>query len=256
MIPGSLRSRLSFYGLVCVAASSVHALVLLGLDLLMPLWLANPLAFLAASLAGYLGHARFTFKPETGDQRFARRWLERQLGLEVEAQIRQFRTLGAAGPIHLAGHQHIHLVPVVLDAVLKHAATQQIIWLRRTDEPLPTGLPLSDWWQTIWDANLLTWLVLQLLSRRAQPAMRRHGINSNQSFAGVLFTGRMAGDPLRAAWSTLRSTKMDGSDTPPVLLSHPAAPLAIDLNQAGFAMSQPFASSPWRQKEWEALQAL
>ena len=41
----------------------------------MPLWAANPLAFLAASIAGYLGHARYTFRPETGGQRFARRWL-------------------------------------------------------------------------------------------------------------------------------------------------------------------------------------
>ena len=75
MIPSKLSSRLSLYGLVGVVAAAVHALVLLALGLLMPLWLANPLAFLAASLAGYLGHARFTFRPETGGQRFARRWL-------------------------------------------------------------------------------------------------------------------------------------------------------------------------------------
>ena len=32
--------------------------------------------------------------------------------------------------------------------------------------------------------------------------------------------------------------------------------LDTDLAQAGFAVSQPFAASPWRQKEWQALQAL
>ncbi|MEC7248790.1 MAG: ChbG/HpnK family deacetylase [Cyanobacteriota bacterium] len=186
----------------------------------------------------------------------SRRRLERQLGLEVEAQIRQFRRLCGHGPIHLDGHQHIHLVPVVLDAVLKRATTQQITWLRRTDEPLPTGLPISDWWRAIRDAGLLKWVVLQWLSRRAHPAMRRHGIVSNQSFAGVLFTGHMAGAPLRAAWSTLRSTSNDGSGTPPLLLAHPAAPLDTDLAQAGFAVSAPFAASPWRQREWQALQAL
>ena len=186
----------------------------------------------------------------------SRRRLERQLGLEVEAQIRQFRRLCGNGPIHLDGHQHIHLVPVVLDAVLKRATTQQITWLRRTDEPLPTGLPISDWWRAIRDAGLLKWVVLQWLSRRAHPAMRRHGIVSNQSFAGVLFTGHMAGAPLRAAWSTLRSTSNDGSGTPPLLLTHPAAPLNTDLAQAGFAVSAPFAASPWRQREWQALQAL
>ena len=75
MIPSKLSSRLSLYGLVGVVAAAVHALGLLALRLLMPVWLANPLAFLAASLAGYLGHAHFTFRPETGGQRFARRWL-------------------------------------------------------------------------------------------------------------------------------------------------------------------------------------
>ena len=68
-------TRISLYGLVGIGAAIVHAGVLLALGLLMPLWAANPLAFLAASIAGYLGHARYTFRPETGGQRFARRWL-------------------------------------------------------------------------------------------------------------------------------------------------------------------------------------
>lgn len=424
MIPRTLSSRLSLYGLVGVVAAAVHALVLLGLGLLMPLWLANPLAFLAASLAGYIGHARFTFRPETGGQRFARRWLvlqyvinllvssmlplalpsalaepirvailvftptalnaliwsraarfslqrrgagvtplrhaddlglspatnqailelasdgrldstsllvngpvaadgadawlslsrtqpqlqlclhlcltegpacanpisvpdlvddqghlqrsfgqwlvlgllpaqhpsrrrlERQLGLEVAAQIQRFRTLCGQGPIHIDGHQHIHLVPIVLDAVLARARRDHIIWMRRTDESLPTGLPLLCWWQAVRQAGLVKWLVLQLLSRRAQPAIRRHGLNSNQSFAGVLFTGQMAGAPLRAAWNDLCSGSPQPGCTPPLLLAHPGAPLDADLIRAGFAVSQPFAASPWRQREWRALQEL
>ena len=56
-------TRISLYGLVGIAAAIVHTGVLLGLGLLMPQWAANPLAFLAASIAGYLGHARYTFKP-------------------------------------------------------------------------------------------------------------------------------------------------------------------------------------------------
>ena len=37
--------------------------------------LANPIAFLAASVASYLGHALLTFREETGGRQFARRWL-------------------------------------------------------------------------------------------------------------------------------------------------------------------------------------
>ena len=68
-------TRISLYGLVGIGAAIVHAGVLIGLGLLLPLWAANPLAFLAASIASYFGHARYTFRPETGGQSFARRWL-------------------------------------------------------------------------------------------------------------------------------------------------------------------------------------
>jgi chitin disaccharide deacetylase len=425
----SLSSRVGLYGLVGVVAAAVHAGVLLGLGVLMPVWLANPLAFLAASIAGYLGHARVTFRPETGGERFARRWLllqygvnlavcsllplviggllppplelvvlvftptvlnaliwsraarfslqrrsgqlnpnaprprlhaddlglsdatnrailqlaqagrldgasllvngpaaasgvagwsaleaERpdlqlclhlcltegpaaapaatipdlvdarghlrlsfgrwllaslgpprqqrriaeQLGREIEAQIARFRQLCGPGPIHLDGHQHIHLVPLVLNTLLAMADREQIVWLRSTEEPLPTGLPLRCWWEAWRQAGLLKWLVLQLLSQRARRPMRRHGLSSNRSFAGVLFTGQMAGAPLNAAWRELQHLAGEGQagETAPLLLAHPGAPLDTDLKALGFAVSQPFAASSWRQREWRALQAL
>ena len=182
--------------------------------------------------------------------------LVEQLGLEIEAQVRQFQAMRGEGPIALDGHQHIHLVPVVLDAVLARSSRFGITWLRSTDEPLPTGLPLRYWWQACRDAGLIKWLVLQLLSRRARGAFRQHGITSNGGFAGVLFTGRMTGAPLRAAWSELASLGSPDHFTPSLLLAHPGAPLEQNLVQEGFTVSQPFAASPWRQREWRALQAL
>ena len=425
MILRTLSTRLSLYSLVGVGAAAVHAGVLLSLGLVMPWWIANPLAFLAASLASYVGHAHVTFRPETGGQQFARRWfalqyavnltvssvlplalpgwlpapaevvvlvftptllnaliwsraaqfslrrrtnraspprlhaddlglshatnqailtlaeegllegtsllvngpvategakawsvlaadrptlqlclhlcltegpssappdlipdlvdhqghlhrsfghwlllsllpprhprrarLAEQLGHEIDAQVRQFQAMRGEGPIALDGHQHIHLVPVVLDAVLARSSRFGITWLRSTDEPLPTGLPLRCWWQACRDAGLIKWLVLQLLSRRARGAFRKHGITSNGGFAGVLFTGRMTGAPLRAAWSDLASLRSPDHFTPSLLLAHPGAPLEQNLVQEGFTVSQPFAASPWRQREWRALQAL
>ena len=96
-------------------------------------------------------------------------------------------------------------------------------------------------------------MVLQSLSRRAHPAMRSHGITSNQSFAGVLFTGRMAGAPARGMVH-LRSSSNDGFCTPPLLW--PIGAPRHRSGPGGFAVSQPFTASPWRQKEWQALQAL
>ncbi len=418
-------TRLSLYGLVGIVAAIVHAGILLALGLLMPLWAANPLAFLAASIAGYLGHARYTFRPETGGQRFARRWLviqyvvnlsvcgvlplllpaavpslirvgilvftptvlnaliwskaarfsakqrsqqqrprlhaddlglsestnnailqlasagkldgasvlvqgpavsqgvaawkalqaeqpdlqlclhlcltegpcaalasaipdlinqdghlklsfgawlslslfppmhprrqriTRQLHEEVLAQITRYRHLcGDDAPLHLDGHQHVHLVPIVHDCLLRASGDQKITWMRSTTEPLPTGLSLRWWWDAIRQAGLLKWIVLEVLSRRAQRKQQRLGIASNGGFAGVLFTGQMAGPPLRAAHQTLSALPARANRTQPLLLAHPGAPLSRNLTEAGFSVSQPFAASPWRQREWRALQEL
>ena len=432
----SISTRLSLYGLVGVVAAAVHYGVLVALRLAMPTWLANPLAFLAASITGYLGHARYTFQPETGGARFARRWLvlqyavnltvcgllplilpagaltsligakagtsvldavlvftptvlnaliwsraarfsqqqrlagkqprlhaddlglseatntaileliaaghldgasllvngaavtpalqqwrtlaerrphlqlclhlcltegkacaapdtipdlinhlghlhlsfgqwlilsllppahprkqriTRQLQRELEAQLTRFRQLCGPGAISLDGHQHIHLVPVVHTTLMAMARDQQITWMRSTAEPLPTGLPFGAWWQAIRSAGLLKWMVLQVLNAWAARAQRREGIASNQGFAGVLFTGQMAGDPLTACWQALlsRPTVAEAPDLArPQLLVHPGAPLATNLEVSGFAISQPFAASPWRQREWQAVQQL
>ena len=418
-------TRISLYGLVGIVAAIVHAGVLLALGLLMPLWAANPLAFLAASIAGYLGHARYTFRPETGGQRFARRWLviqyvvnlsvcgvlplvlpaavpsvfrvgilvftptvlnaliwskaarcsakqrrqkqrprihaddlglseatnnailqlasagkldgasvlvqgpavsqgvaawkalqverpglqlclhlcltegpcaslasaipdlinqdgylklsfgawlslsllppmhprrqriSRQLHEEVLAQLARYRLLcGDDAPLHLDGHQHVHLVPIVHSCLLRVSGDQKITWMRNTSEPFPTGLALRWWWDAIRQAGLLKWIVLEVLSRRAQRKQQRLGIASNSGFAGVLFTGQMAGPPLRAAHQTLSALPARANRTQPILLAHPGAPLSRNLMDAGFSVSQAFAASPWRQREWQALQEL
>ena len=67
-------NRVLRYGLVGGTAAVVHiGVLLLGQGI--SLSLANPIAFLAASVAGYLGHALLTFREETGGRQFARRWL-------------------------------------------------------------------------------------------------------------------------------------------------------------------------------------
>ena len=69
-----LVQRALRYGVVGCGAAAIHYGVLRGLSAAGPEWLANPVAFLVASLAGYLGHALLTFREETGGRRFARRW--------------------------------------------------------------------------------------------------------------------------------------------------------------------------------------
>ena len=78
-----LLNKLGRYGAIGVLAAAVHAGVLLFLGRGIALSLANPIAFLAASIAGYFGHALVTFREETGGRRFARRWLLLQYGVNL-----------------------------------------------------------------------------------------------------------------------------------------------------------------------------
>ena len=174
-----------------------------------------------------------------------RRALRNQVVQSIQAQIHRFQQLTGQHQIQLDGHQHIHLVPLVLDVVLEHA---EIVWVRTTAEPLPQGLPLKLWIKALRDGGLLKWLVLQPLTWLAQRRLKAAGIGTNQRFAGVLFTGEMTGAALDAAERSLG----DGD----LLLAHPAAAVNPDqLEQHQFHRSAAFFSSPWRQHEWEALRA-
>lgn len=174
-----------------------------------------------------------------------RRALRTQVVQSIQAQIHRFQQLTGQHQIQLDGHQHIHLVPLVLDVVLEQP---EIVWVRTTAEPLPQGLPLKLWIKALRDGGLLKWLVLQPLTWLAQRRLKAAGIGTNQRFAGVLFTGEMTGAALDAAERSLG----DGD----LLLAHPAAAVNPDqLEQHQFHRSAAFFSSPWRQHEWKALRA-
>ncbi len=399
-----LLDRLLRYGLVGGTAAAVHIGVLLLLDQRMSLSLANPMAFLAASVAGYLGHALLTFREETGGRQFARRWLLLQylvnlivcallpllkaptlvlvltptllnaliwsraarfsakarqhqkgqppllhaddLGLargvdaaildlaqsgrlqgasllvngpsaanaaeawrklapappltlhlclteghrlpncpdlptgfgtlllasllpwqrrRISPQLRtvllqqfsRYRELTGVDQIRLDGHQHIHLIPLVMDAVLDLARSESITWVRTTREALPEGLSLRLWWRSLWTGGLLKWLVLQLLSRLAIPRLRHSGIQTNRSFAGVLFSGSMFGTAFRRSWETAYSSISIDRASQPVVLIHPALPdAASGMNQEAFQQSAAFFNSTNRQKELASAQQL
>ena len=400
----SLLNRLLRYGVVGGTAAAVHIGVLLLLGPWMSLSLANPIAFLAASVAGYLGHALLTFREETGGRQFARRWLLLQyvvnisvcallpllqaptlvlvftptllnaliwsraarfsakarqrgngqppllhaddLGLAggVDAaivdlarhgqlqgasllvngpsaahavetwrrlaepppltlhlclteghhmlqcpdlptgfgrllfasllpwqrrrlapqlrtvllqQISRYRQLTGLRQIRLDGHQHIHLVPLVLDAVLDLARSESISWVRTTRESLPEGLSLRLWWRSLQTGGLIKWMVLQLLSGLAIPRLRQAGLATNRRFAGVLFSGSMFGTAFRRSWETAYSPGKIRHASRSIVLIHPALPHAAKgMDQEAFEQSVAFFSSTNRQKEWRSAQQL
>lgn len=118
--------------------------------------------------------------------------------------------------------------------------------------------------QCLVSAGWLKWLVLTVLSLQLRPVLKREGIATNASFAGVLFTGRMADRALVACERHLRtrSFRQDPADqtlSKPLLLLHPGLPengdLAITIDRR-YRQSAPFYASRWRYREYEALGGL
>ena len=192
------------------------------------------------------------------------RRLAQQLAIEVEAQLRAFVALTGSTAIHLDGHQHLHLLPVVWRPLMRLPPELRPVWLRTVREAWPAGLPLQAWARCLVSAGWLKWLVLSGLSLQLRPVLRREGIATNASFAGVLFTGRMADRALVACERHLRTRafRQDGADrtlTKPLLLLHPGLPdqgdLAITIDRR-YRQSAPFYASRWRYREYEALGGL
>lgn len=186
-----------------------------------------------------------------------RRQLERQLDREIRAQIRAFQQIRPGANLALDGHQHIHLVPIVLERLLALEPGCRPCWLRRLREPLPAGLGPAAWLVALGSGGLFKWLLLRGLDRLQAHRMEAAGIAANGAFAGVLFTGRMAGAPLQAAWRqlTCQPAVADARLTP-LLLLHPSLPGRSVGSLRGFAPSQVFYASPWRWREYEALVSL
>ena len=158
---------------------------------------------------------------------------------DISHQIRRYRHTCGEPAHRLVGNQHIYLVPLVLELVLQQP---HIHWVRITAEPLPTHLPLKLWLFAPRGGGILKWLILRLLAAMARPRLIAAGIATNPRFAGVLFTGRMAGKQLDAAINELKDSGQ--------VLAHLAAPNEeLSTLKQGFELSSVFLKSPWRQNE-------
>ena len=179
--------------------------------------------------------------------------IRQQLRTEIKAQIQLYKLLTGKSGIRLDGHQHIHLVPIILDELIKLAKAENIQWIRSTREPLPSGLSIGYWACAIRDSGFLKWFVLQILNILAEKKLEAKNIATNQLFSGILFTGQMSLIPLRACWKELSSHPTVLNKTPSILLAHPSSPPQIDLCKSGFSLSHSFAISKKRSIEWESL---
>ena len=177
-----------------------------------------------------------------------RRRLERQLALELRAQLQRFEWLFPGRPLRLDGHQHVHLVPLVWQQIGQLPEALRPVWMRSLREPWPwRGIPRTRWWAAWRGLGPIKWVVLRALNAGRAAELARLGIATNRAFCGVLFTGQMDGAVIRAAQRLL-------SPTGGLVLAHPAEGCIADAPELqAYPLSRRFYASTWRSLEADAL---
>jgi predicted glycoside hydrolase/deacetylase ChbG (UPF0249 family) len=119
---------------------------------------------------------RFLPLKETFRAAFLRKLKEEKLAVEIAAQMKAFFVAMGRAPDFVDGHQHVHLLPQIRNAVLmvvKQAAPQA--WLRQCGR---TGTSL----RRLTDRK---GLVLDVMSRKMRKAAAKAGLRTNSAFAGT-----------------------------------------------------------------------
>jgi predicted glycoside hydrolase/deacetylase ChbG (UPF0249 family) len=119
-------------------------------------------------------HARFL-------ARHLLRFSAAEVELELRAQIE--RVLGKGlSPCHLNGHQHLHVLPQILEIVLRLAHEYQIGYVRVPNDRLTAGGPIH---------RRAAVAALNRLARRARVRTLRQGLRTSDATLGVMVAGHL-----------------------------------------------------------------
>jgi hypothetical protein len=122
-----------------------------------------------------LSHGRFLALNKMLRAAVTRRLDATRLTIEIATQIEAFVMAFGRPPDFIDGHQHVHLLPQVRDAVLKVAAEAAPgAWIRQCGRPRAAGR-----------RNSRKELVLDVLSFGFRRKARRLGVATNPAFAGA-----------------------------------------------------------------------
>jgi predicted glycoside hydrolase/deacetylase ChbG (UPF0249 family) len=183
----------------------------------------------------------------------ARKDFARALRTELDAQIA--RVAAAAGDgwrPRIDGHQHYHMIPIVRDVILELHERWDFSYIRCLEEPLflvpEPGRALPNYL----GSNLAKHAILKPLARAASKAFRARGIAHCRWFVGLLFSGNMTVEPVRAALRHLERRTRD--DDIVEFLLHPgrATEEEASLWERRGELRE-YYCSPWRDREYETL---
>ncbi len=185
-----------------------------------------------------------------------RKLIKKQLRYEIIAQIEKYKSLTKLEILYIDGHQHIHMIPMVMEILIDLKDECKIKWIRTTSEPVATGISIQSWRLAFIKKGIFKWAILQILSYFAKIKIKKSSIQTNSAFSGILFTGMMHEDIILASSKELELTNTKHNETPPLILTHPAYPLRSKEEIESllkFDLSTKFFHSKWRYREFEAI---
>ena len=153
--------------------------------------------------------------------------IRQQLRTEIKAQIQLYKLLTGKSGIRLDGHQHIHLVPIILDELIKLAKSENIQWIRSTREPLPSGLSIGYWACAIRDSGFLK----MVCTANSKYSSRKKTRSKKYFDKSIIFRDFIhwtnvtysAQSLLERALQPSHCTQQNSS----ILLAHPSSPLKL-----------------------------
>jgi len=180
-----------------------------------------------------------------------------QIRTELDAQIgRVSAAAGAGWQARVDGHQHYHMIPIVLEALLELHERWNFSYVRTLEEPLFVVPQLRRALPNYLGANLAKHAILRPLARRARAELTRRGIPHCRWFVGLLFSGNMTIEPVRAAIAHLARREARGRKEAGLveLLLHPGRATDHEAQRWGSRGElRDYYCSRWRDSERETL---
>jgi len=149
--------------------------------------------------------------------------LRGQIRSEIEAQLGAVAaTAGPDWQPRVDGHQHYHMIPIVLEALLELHERWQFHYVRVTEEPHFFVTELRRAVPNYLGPNIAKHALLHVLASAARRQLERRGIAHCRRFVGLIFSGNMTIEPVRAALGHLRGLERRGGEEELVeFLLHP-----------------------------------
>lgn len=126
-----------------------------------------------------------------------------QIERELRAQIE--KVLADSVPIaHLDSHQHVHMIPAIFRIVCRLACEYGVNAVRISREPLHFAGPGLRRFMPLLNGNALKHLLLNCFAARNRRTAAAFGLRFPDAFVGVLHTGGMTLDTVRAGLQAAR----------------------------------------------------